>query len=501
VANLKLMLGEAAKRYADKTAVALGEHRLSYAELEEASSKIANALIKMGVRKGDHIAMLLANSPEFVSIYFGVVKVGGIAVPLDIRYKVEELSSIFEDSQPKVLVTESPALELIIPALSRFKSIKHVIDLGSKYEGQFLTYREIINTNQAKSVEVGLNPDDIAQIHYTSGPALHPRGVMLSHRSIITALGISGSGFQQTSRDVSILFALPMHHIFGLVIVVLTAISRGSSVVMIPGKSISNLLKTIEREKATLFMGVPFICHLMINMAEAEGIKYDLSSLRIWGSAGAPLSLDVIKRFKEHYGVDINNFWGLTESSIHVTCQPLDGSGKWGSVGKVLPGWELKVVDNTGRELPQNEPGELMLKGPIMSGIYHNPKATAGAIKDGWLYTGDIGKVDEDGSVFILGRKKDIIIVKGQNIHPGDIENVLLRHPKVAEAAVVGIHDDTRGEVVRAVIRLKQDKVATEQKIRQFCRKHMADYKLPKEILFVDSLPGTSTRENTQTRP
>jgi len=239
----------------------------------------------------------------------------------------------------------------------------------------------------------------------------------------------------------------------------------------------------------------------MINMAEAEGIKYDLSSLRIWGSAGAPLSLDVIKRFKEHYGVDINNFWGLTESSIHVTCQPLDGSGKWGSVGKVLPGWELKVVDNTGRELPQNEPGELMLKGPIMSGIYHNPKATAGAIKDGWLYTGDIGKVDEDGSVFILGRKKDIIIVKGQNIHPGDIENVLLRHPKVAEAAVVGIHDDTRGEVVRAVIRLKQDKVATEQKIRQFCRKHMADYKLPKEIIFVDSLPGTSTRENTQTRP
>ena len=393
------------------------------------------------------------------------------------------------------MVTESPALELISPALSRLKSIEQVVDLSSKYDGKFVTYRQIISSNPAKSPSIEPNPDDIAQIHYTSGPIWHPRGVMLSHRSIINALDISGNGFKQTERDISILFALPVHHIFGLDIILLTAISRGSTLVMVPGSSISNLLETIEKEKATLFMGVPFIYYLLINMAEAEGIKHDLSSLRFWGSAGAPLSLDIIRRFKQHYGMVINDFWGLTESSIHLTCQPLDGLAKLGSVGKALRGFELKVVDDNGCELPPNEPGELIVKGPIMAGIYNNPQATAEVVKDGWLYTGDIGRVDEDGFVFLEGRKNDFIIVKGQNIHPDDIESVLITHPKVAEVAVVGVPDDTRGERVRAIIRLKKGEVATEQEMKQFCREHMADFRLPKEIIFADSLPRTLTGE------
>ena len=493
--NLKSMLEEKAKQHASKTAVVLGEQRLSYAKLDEASNKVANALIKMGIKKGDCIAMLLSNSPDFVSFYFGVVKVGGIAVPLDIRYKIEELSSIFEDAQPKVLVTESPALELVIPALSRFRSVKHVIDLGPKYQGRFLTYREILENNPAKSVEIGLNPSDIAQIHYTSGSAVHPRGVMLSHQSITAAVEISGNGFKQTSKDVSILFALPMHHIYGLVIVLLTTISRGGTVVMVPSVSISTLLETMGREKATLFMGVPYIYHLLVNMAEVEGIDYDLSSLRFWGCAGAPLSINILKQFKKHYGANINDFWGLTESTIHVTCPPLDGKGKWGSVGKALPGWQLKVVDDNGWELGRNEPGEIIVKGPIMSGIFNNPKATTEVVKEGWLYTGDVGKVDQDGFVFLLGRKRNIIIVKGQNIHPVDIESVLLTHSKVTGSAVLGIPDDTRGERVRAVISLKKGESISEHEIRQFCREHMADYKLPKEIIFLDSLPRTDSGE------
>ena len=487
--NLKSMLEKVARRYGQKTAVVLGEHRLTYVELDEASSKVANALIEMGVKKGDRIAMLLANSPEFVSFYFGVVKAGGIAVPLDIRYKVEELASIFEDSQPKVLVTENPALELISPSLPRFKSIEQVVDLGSKYDGKFVTYRQIISSNPAKSPSIEPNPDDIAQIHYTSGPVWHPRGVMLSHQSVVNAIDISGDGFGQTDRDISILFALPLHHILGLDIILLTTISRGGTVVMVPGVSISNLLETIEKEKATLFIGVPFIYHLLINMAEAEGIKCDLSSLRFWGSAGSPLSLDIIGRFKQHYGMLLNDFWGLTESSVHITCQPLDGLVKLGSVGKALRGFELKVADDNGCELPPNEPGELIVKGPIMAGIYNGPQATAEVVKDGWLYTGDIGRVDEDGFVFLEGRKDNFIIVKGQNIHPDDIESVLTNHPKVAEVAVVGVPDDTRGERVRTIIRLKKGEVATEQEMKQFCREYMADFRLPKEVVFVDSLP------------
>ncbi|MDI6815544.1 MAG: class I adenylate-forming enzyme family protein, partial [Dehalococcoidales bacterium] len=216
--NLKLMLEETARQYGGKTAVVLGNRRLSYAEVDEASNKVANALIKMGVSKGDRVAMLLPNSPEFVSIYFGVVKTGGIAVPLDTRYKVEELASLFDSSQPKVLVTESLFLEPLVSALPRFNYIEHIIDLGSKYEGQFLSYQEIMATSSAQRVEVKLEPEDIAHIAYTSGPTTCPRGVVLTHHSLVTETAISGDGFQQTDKDITMLFALPMHHAFGLVV-------------------------------------------------------------------------------------------------------------------------------------------------------------------------------------------------------------------------------------------------------------------------------------------
>lgn len=492
--NLRLMLEQTARHYGSKTAIVFGDSRLSYAELDEASTKVANALIKMGVSKGDRIAMLLVNRPEFVTIYFGIVKIGGIAIPLDTRYKVDELASLCGNCQPKLVVAESPFLEPLLPALPRFNYIKHIIELGSKYQGQFLNYQQIMATSSAGKVEVELEPEDIAHVAYTSGPTLHPRGAMISHQSLVTEAAISGDGFQQTDEDVVVLFALPMHHAFGLVVVLLTSIYKGSTIVIVPGLSIPNLMETIQQERATIFMGVPFIYAQVVNMAEEKGVNYDLSSLRLCGSAGAPLPTTIIERFKQYYGLKLVDFWGQTESTGHITCQPLDGTGKSGSVGKVLPGWELKIVDDNGNQLPPNQPGEIIVRGPIMTGYYGDPEATAKAIKDGWLYTGDIGKIDDDGYLFLSGsRKREMIIVKGQNIYPSDIEEVLCTHPKVAEAAVVGVPDELRGEVVRAIISLKEGEVASEDEIRRFCRKHMADYKLPKQIIFVDSLPKTAT--------
>lgn len=491
--SLKLMLEEAARQYGGKTAVALGDRRLSYVELDEASNKIANALIRMGVRKGDRVVMLLPNSPEFVAIYFGIVKACGIAVPLDTKYKVGELASLCNNSQPKVLVTESPFLEPLIPALPRFKYIEHIIDLSSTDKGQFLSYQEIMATGSARRVEVEPGPEDIAHIGYSSGPAGRPKGVMLSHEGLVMEAAISGDGFQQTNKDITLLFALPMHHVFGLVVVLLTSIRKGSTVIVLPGLSISSLMETIERERGTIFMGVPFVYALVVNLAEEEGIKHDLSSLRLCSSAAAALPTDIREQFKKYYGLDIIDFWGLTEATAHVTCQSLDGAGKLGSLGKALPGWTLKIVDDNGKELPPNQSGEIIVRGPIMKGYYNNPQATAKTIRDGWLYTGDIGKVDEDGYLFLLARKKEMIIVKGQNVYPSDVEDVLYTYPKVAEVVVVGIPDELRGEIIRAIISLREGEVATEQEIKRFCLERLASYKVPKQVIFMNSLPKTAT--------
>ncbi len=491
--NLKQMLAQSAKRYGGKTAITMDDRVLSYAGLDEASNKVANALLGMGVSKGDRVAMLLSNSPEFVTTYFGVVKIGGIAVLLDPKYKLTELASLYEDSQPKVLVTESPFLEPLAPVLSRFSSIEQVIDLSSKHQGKFISYQQIIAESPPQAVEVELEPEDIAHIAYSSGPAFHPRGVIMSHQALVREAVISGDGFKQTDKDIVVLFALPMHHAFGLVVIMLTAITKGSTVIMLSGLSIENLLELFEREKATIFMGVPFVHGLIVNAVEAGGIKRDLSSLRLWGTAGAAMPAEIARKVKRYLGLTPVNFWGMTESAAHVTCTALDGRGEAASVGKPLPGWELRIVDDEGRELPTGKPGEIVVRGPIMKGYYNNPQATVQVMKNSWLYTGDVGWVDEAGWLFLsAGRKKDMIISKGQNICPSDIEEIISTYPKVAEVMVVGIADEARGETPRAVIRLKAGEEATEQEIKKFCLEHLANYKVPREVVFTDSLPKTA---------
>ena len=490
--NLRAMLEAVAGEYAGKIAIVSGEQRVTYAELDEASNKVANALLKMGLGKGDRVAMLLSNSPEFAVIYLGIVKIGAIAVPLDIKYKFDELATLLNHCQPRLLVAESPFLESLVPALPRFKSIGHVIALGAEYQGQFLTYQEVMATSSAQGVEVELEAEDIALICYTSGPTSRPRGATLSHKSLLAEAVASADGFQQIDKDVVVLFALPLFHAFGLEIILLTSLFRGSTVVIQPGLSIHSLMETIERDRVTILMGVPYVFVLAINMAEREGINHDLNSLRLCVSGGAALPLSVIERFKLHYGFNIAQIWGLTEATAHVTCQPVDGTGKPGGVGTPLSVWEVKIVDDSGRELPINQPGEIIVKGPLMQNYYANPEDTAAAIKDGWLYTGDMGRIDEDGELYILGLKKDMIIVKGQNVYPMDIEAVLRAHPKVAEVAAVGVPDELRGERIRAVVCLKDGQLVTERELQEFCRGRLANYKVPKQIVIVDSLPKTA---------
>jgi long-chain acyl-CoA synthetase len=489
--NLKLMLESAAERFAGKTAIVMGERRVSYTELEEAANKVANTLIKMGIGKGDRVATIQSSNPEFVTVFFGIIKAGGIAVPLDARYIADELVNIFDDCQPKVLVAESPALDSLVPALPRFGSIKHIIDASSRYEGKFLSYEHIVAASPPQMVNTELVPDDIAIISYTGGPTQNPHGVALSHQSVCTEAINSGDVFEQTDKDVLMQFALPMYHMFGLTSVLMASIYKGSTVVVVPGtgRSIDSFMEAVEREKGTMYMGVPYIYALLINVARREGIKHDLSSLRLCISGGAPLPVEIIRLFKQYYGFNLLDIWGQTETVSHVTVSPINGSGKIGSSGKPMPCWEIKIFDDNDHELPPNQEGEIVARGPIMTGFYHKPGATASTIRNGWLHTGDIGRIDEDGYLFITGRKRKMLILKGQNIFQGDIEEVLVTHPKIAEARVIGVPDTIRGETVKALIRLKPGKKATEQEIRQFCQGRMADYKLPREITFTDTMP------------
>jgi long-chain acyl-CoA synthetase len=483
--NLKTFIAAGASEYGEKTAVASGDSRLSYAALDQASNRVANALIGLGIHHGDRVAFLLANSPEFLIAFFGVVKIGAIAVPLDPKYKMTEIRALFSDCTPKLLFTESPCVESITPHLSEFPYLEHVVDMAVGREG-FHLFKELLESNAATPPSFNPAPDDLAVIAYTSGASLDPRGIMLTHQSICTEAEISGEGFAQTDKDVVPVFALPLHHAAGLTIVGLTSLYRGSTLIMIPGMSMSGLLQAIETEGITLFIGVPFIFSMLIRHVEEEGIKNDLSSLRLCAAGGSALPVAVSLRFKELFGRHIAQFWGLTEISAHITVQAVDGSGIPGSIGKPLRGCEVEVVDDSGRLLPRNSTGELICRGPLMVGYYNKPEATAEVLKNGWLYTGDVGHIDSDGNIFITGRKKDLIIPKGQNIAPEDIESILMLHPKVAEAAVFGLPDDPRGEVILAAVRLKEGQVATESELKRLCLDELANFKAPKEFRFVD---------------
>lgn len=489
--NLGTMLETVAGQYGDKTAISLGEQHYSYNRLDEESNRVANALLGMGISRGDRVALLLPNCPEFVMIYFGVVKAGAVAVPLDVKYKPIELTALFADCMPRVLFTEISLLDMVTRTLPEWGTIKRVVAVGDGDTGTFVGYQEMIAGSQGLQPGVAVEPGDPAHIAYTSGPTLAPRGVVLSHGSLVVEAQIAADGFRQTADDVAVLFALPMHHAFGLVVIMLTSLYRGSRVIMLSGLSIGNLLELMERDKATMFMAVPFVYALIINFAGEERARRDLSSLRVCGSAGAALPVEIMESFKGHYGHDIIDFWGMTESGGDITCQSPDGELKPGSVGRVLPGWEIKIVDDDGRQLPVRQPGEIIARGPVMAGYYNNPQATARALRESWLYTGDTGWLDEDGELFLTGMNKDMIIAKGQNIYPSDIEAVLGTHPGVAEVAVVGVPDEVRGQIVRAVVHLRAGETVTEQELKRFCQKRLANYKVPKQVVFVDTVPRT----------
>jgi long-chain acyl-CoA synthetase len=490
--DLRAILEDAAARFPEKTALVYEGRRVSFAGLNEEAGRVAAGLAGLGVRKGDRVAMIQSSNPRFVTTFFGIMKAGAIAVPLDARYVADELASLFDDCRPVVLFVEDAPLAALRPALPRFTSLRHIITFNETVGDRSVPYEKLIAGGPLTSPPP-IEPGDTAVISYTGGPTRRPHGVVLSHRSVCTEAVNSAGVFRQTADDVLLQFALPMYHQFGLTAVLLASVYTGSTIVLVPGtgRSIDSFMQAVEREKGTMYMAVPYIYSLMINVARREGIKYDLSSLRLCISGGAPLEPVVIDTFRKYYGFKIIDIYGQTESVSQITVSPVDGTGPTGSSGRPMPCWEIKIFDENDNELPTDREGEIVARGPVMTGYYHQPEASARALRHGWLHTGDMGYIDKDGFLFITARRRRMMILKGQNIFPEDIEAVLAEHPAVSAARVLGVPDIVRGETVKALVRLKPGVAATEAELRQFCQGRLADYKLPRNIEFLDVLPGT----------
>lgn len=489
--DLKSVLEKSARRFGDKTAILMGEQRVSFRQLNEDANRVAHALLKLGLKKGDRVATMQGSNPEFAAVFFGILKAGCIAVPLDSRYVPDELASLFADCTPRVLAIEKPQSEGILPCLDRFPSIDHVITFEPDETVRSISYQSILADNPATNPDTVIDPADICIISYTGGPTINPHGVCLSHGPICEEARCSAETIGQTEEDVFIQYALPTYHQFGLTAVLLASIATGNTLVSVPGtgRSVDTFMKAVEEHKGTIYMGVPYIYSLMVNVARREGIKYDLSSLRFIASAGAPLEPAVIRLFQRYFKRTILDMYGQTESICQATVMPLDGSGPIGSSGKPMSCWELKIFDDDDNEVPAGNFGEIALRGPVMTCFWQKPEATARVLRNGWLHTGDMGYVDDNGFLFITARKRRLVILKGQNIIPSDIEKVLESHPSVAEAKVMGVLDLIRGETVRALVRPLPGQVVNDHELRQYCQGKMADYKLPREIIIVDEMP------------
>ncbi len=473
-------------------------------EIAREAAQLGAGLQEAGIEKGDRVIVIMPNCPEVVTSYQAIARIGGVIIPVMPLLKAPEIHYIAKNSQAKAIITSLLLLSVIQEALKDTPSVRHVILVDSDTTTlpqtpgtfQLSRYSEFVAGNASiaehslESVpDVKLTSDDLAVIIYTSGTTGNPKGVVLTHSNVVSnATSSRAAIIQETPLTVEKqrhLEILPLAHAYGL-FVLNTGYLSGALSVMHPRFETHAVLSAIERHRITGFAGVPAMFTALLNAPDSE--KYDTSSLVTCGSGSAPLPLAILEGFEKKFNCRILEGYGLSEASSTLTAHTLTMERKAGSVGKPLPGTDLLIVNETNQPLPTREVGEVIARGPsIMREYYQMSEETQSTLRDGWLHTGDMGYLDEDGYLFIVERKKDLIIRGGFNIYPRDVEEVLNRHPAVIESAVVGIPSERMGEEVKAfVVTRKEVDVET---LKAFCRDALANYKTPSEIEFLDALP------------
>jgi long-chain acyl-CoA synthetase len=489
---LHQILPAAAAAHGDKLALVTPARALTFGELDELPGAFAGALRRCGVDDGDRVSIYSPNRWEWVVAYHGVLRAGAVVNPINVMLTPEEVAFVFNDCGARAIVTSGDKAPAIVGLREQASRLETVVTFDDAIAGTESFY-DLIAGADAVAPTVAPEPSALSTIGYTSGTTGHPKGAMQSHLAVYLNCALTATMHVRTAADV-VVTALPAPHVYGNVVINGTFMA-GGTVVLMERFDPSEALRLIDRHRATMFEGVPTMYAMMLAAPDLD--DHDLSSLTRCTVGGQTIAEPVIEAWEQRSGAPLIELWGMTELAGLGTTHALYAPNVHGSIGVALPGVDVRVAsfDDVHVTMPPGEAGELMVRGPIvMLGYYGNATATAETIEpDGWLHTGDVAVVDEHGRFFIVDRRKDMIITGGYNVYPAEIERVVAGHRAVAMVAVGSQADDVKGEVARAYVVLRPGAVATEVEIVEYCREHLAAYKLPRSVRFVADLPKTST--------
>ncbi|MFB7512736.1 long-chain fatty acid--CoA ligase [Streptomyces sp. NPDC056144] len=493
--NLSEFLSRSAALHGSRVAVELGDASLTYAALDELAGRTAAFLTARGIRPGDRVGVMLPNLLEFPVLYYGALRAGAVVVPMNPLLKAREIAHYLHDSGAALLFAHESLVAEVAAGNSAAGGATDVVPVAPGSLTELLADHTVPVTRPAGEDE------DTAVILYTSGTTGLPKGAELTHTNLIRNSEIAATSLFDLTADDVVLGCLPLFHAFGQAVAMNTAISVGARFTLLPRFEPALALKAIEDRRVTLFAGVPTMYAAMLGVHAQGADAYDVSSLRLCASGGSSLPVEVLHGFEKAFGCAVLEGFGMSETSPVASFNHPDRPRKAGSIGTPIEGVEMRLAD------VRDGVGELCVRGHnVMKGYWRRPEATAETIRDGWLFTGDLARVDEEGYYSIVDRKKDLIIRGGYNVYPREIEEVLYEHPAVAEAAVVGLPDEVLGEEVGAAVALRPGASVTPEELRAFVREQVAAYKYPRHVWLVDALPKGATgkilkREVAETRP
>jgi long-chain acyl-CoA synthetase len=489
--NLAKYLEDTARKLPDRIAVRHEDQSISYQELNTRCNRLANGLKDSGLTAGDHCMVMMPNNIEVITIYYALAKLGAVIVPVNFLFKKHELDHILSDARPKAFIGAEPYLTEISRAMQNAyePALKFAID--AREDSSFLDLDSVF-TNQDDFAMHPVQGDDSLTILYTSGTTGVPKGVMLTHTNHASEARILAKMRGKLDPEIVVIGVLPLYHIYGITSVINVSIYLGCTIELLTQFDPDRVIEVVQAEKQTIFFGVPTMYNRLIQVASQNPPQR--SSLKFCVSGGASLPVEFLHRFEKLLNTKIFEGYGLTEAPVCVE-NPYGSVTKPGSIGLPIPEFSTKIIDNDGNDVPAGGTGELLIKGPgVMKGYLNRPDETHQTLRDGWLHTGDIARMDEDNYIYIVDRKKDLVIRGGYNVYPREIEEVMYQMPEILEVAVFGVSHDDFGEEVAAVVVLQEGARIEPDEIREFVKQRVAPYKYPRIIQIVpEALPKSGT--------